>query len=167
MKDVSLLAVNHTYQEMGLFPKAVVSGGTGIYYSADNIWILGRRQNKKGMVVEGYDFIINVEKSRMVKEKSKIPVSVSWDGGVERNSGLLDIAIAGGFVVKPSNGWYQIVDQETGEVIDPKVREKDTKEDAFWAPILGTDKFRDFLIKQYQIGHKSLIDFDPEAIESV
>jgi RecA/RadA recombinase len=167
MKDVSLLAVNHTYQEMGLFPKAVVSGGTGIYYSADNIWILGRRQNKKGMVVEGYDFIINVEKSRMVKEKSKIPVSVSWDGGVERNSGLLDIAIAGGFVVKPSNGWYQIVDQETGEVIDPKVREKDTKEDEFWAPILGTDKFRDFLIKQYQIGHKSLIDFDPEAIESV
>ena len=167
MKDVPLLAINHTYQEMGLFPKAVVSGGTGIYYSADNIWILGRRQNKKGMVVEGYDFIINVEKSRMVKEKSKIPVSVSWDGGVERNSGLLDIAIAGGFVVKPSNGWYQIVDQETGEVIDPKVREKDTKEDAFWAPILGTDKFRDFLIKQYQIGHKSLIDFDPEAIESV
>lgn len=167
MKDVSLLAVNHTYQEMGLFPKAVVSGGTGIYYSADNIWILGRRQNKKGMVVEGYDFIINVEKSRMVKEKSKIPVSVSWDGGVERNSGLLDIAIAGGFVVKPSNGWYQIVDQETGEVIDPKVREKDTKEDAFWEPILGTDKFRDFLIKQYQIGHKSLIDFDPEAPETI
>ena len=53
------------------------------------------------MEVNGYDFIINVEKSRMVKEKSKIPVSVSWDGGVERNSGLLDIALAGGFVVKP------------------------------------------------------------------
>ena len=28
------------------------------------------------------------------------------------------------------------VDQETGEVVDPKVREKDTKEDAFWIPIL-------------------------------
>jgi|TARA_B110000459_G_C16365806_1_gene383062 hypothetical protein len=162
MKDVSLLAVNHTYQEMGLFPKAVVSGGTGIYYSADNIWILGRRQNKKGMEVTGYDFVINVEKSRMVKEKSKIPVSVSWDGGVERNSGLLDIAIAGGFVFKPSNGWYQVVNQETGEMIEPKVREKDTKTDEFWKPILGTEKFREFLIKQYQIGHKSLIDFDPE-----
>ena len=162
MKDVSLLAVNHTYQEMGLFPKAVVSGGTGIYYSADNIWILGRRQNKKGMEVTGYDFVINVEKSRMVKEKSKIPVSVSWDGGVERNSGLLDIAIAGGFVFKPSNGWYQVVNQETGELVDPKVREKDTKTDEFWKPILGTEKFREFLIKQYQIGHKSLIDFDPE-----
>ena len=31
MRNVPLLAVNHTYQEIGLFPKAVVSGGTGIY----------------------------------------------------------------------------------------------------------------------------------------
>ena len=162
MRDVPLLAINHTYQEIGLFPKAIVSGGTGIYYSADNIWIIGRRQNKKGTEVTGYDFVINVEKSRMVKEKSKIPVSVSWDGGIERNSGLLDIAIAGGFVFKPSNGWYQVVDQETGELIDPKVREKDTKDDNFWKPILHTEKFRDFLIKQYQIGHKSIVDFDPE-----
>ena len=47
MKNIPLLAVNHTYQEIGLFPKAIVSGGTGIYYSADNIWILGRQQDKK------------------------------------------------------------------------------------------------------------------------
>lgn len=162
MKNIPMLAVNHTYQEIGLFPKAVVSGGTGIYYSADNIWILGRRQNKTGTEVTGYDFIINVEKSRYVKEKSKIPVSVSWDGGVERNSGLLDVAIAGGFVVKPSNGWYCAVDTETGEMVEPKVREKQTRTDEFWAPILSNPKFKEFLIKQYQIGHKSIVDFDPE-----
>ena len=74
MKDIPLIAVNHTYMEIGMFPKAVVSGGTGIYYSADNIWILGRRQNKQGTEVTGYDFVINVEKSRYVKEKSKIPI---------------------------------------------------------------------------------------------
>ena len=45
MKNIPLIAVNHTYKEIGLFPKDIVSGGTGIYYSADNIWILGRRQN--------------------------------------------------------------------------------------------------------------------------
>ena len=67
MKNIPMLAVNHTYQEIGLFPKAIVSGGTGIYYSADNIWILGRRQNKTGTEVTGYDFVINVEKSRYVK----------------------------------------------------------------------------------------------------
>ena len=162
MKNIPLLAVNHTYQEIGLFPKAIVSGGTGIYYSADNIWILGRRQNKTGTEVTGYDFIINVEKSRMVKEKSKIPVSVSWDGGVERNSGLLDIALAGNFVAKPSNGWYCVVDRTTGELMQPKVREKDTKTDKFWEPILKDPEFKAFLIAQYQIGHKSIVDFDPE-----
>jgi len=40
LRDIPLLAVNHTYQEIGLFPKAIVSGGTGIYYSSDNIWIM-------------------------------------------------------------------------------------------------------------------------------
>ena len=87
MKNIPMLAVNHTYQEIGLFPKQIVSGGTGIYYSANNIWILGRRQNKTGTEVTGYDFIINVEKSRYVKEKSKIPISVSWEGGIEKYSG--------------------------------------------------------------------------------
>ena len=78
MKNIPLIAVNHTYKEIGLFPKDVVSGGTGIYYSADNIWIIGRQQDKKGTEIQGYHFIINVEKSRYVKEKSKIPISVSW-----------------------------------------------------------------------------------------
>jgi len=46
MRNIPMIAVNHTYQEIGLFPKAIVGGGTGIYYSADNIWILGRQQDK-------------------------------------------------------------------------------------------------------------------------
>jgi hypothetical protein len=40
LKDIPLIVVNHTYMEIGMFPKAVVGGGTGIYYSADTIWIL-------------------------------------------------------------------------------------------------------------------------------
>ena len=72
MKNIPMLAINHTYQEIGLFPKAIVSGGTGIYYSADNIWILGRQQDKVGTEIKGYHFVINVEKSRFVKEKSNV-----------------------------------------------------------------------------------------------
>lgn len=162
MKSIPLLAVNHTYQEIGLFPKAIVSGGTGIYYSADNIWILGRRQNKKGTEVTGYDFVINVEKSRYVKEKSKIPISVSWDGGVEKYSGLLEVAMAGGYVQKPSNGWYESVDPTTGEVTSGKVREAQTLEEQFWEPIFKNTDFKDFIMKQFSIGHKSLVD--PDAI---
>jgi RecA/RadA recombinase len=160
MKNIPLIAVNHTYMEIGLFPKAIVGGGTGIYYSADNIWILGRRQNKTGTEVTGYDFVINVEKSRFVKERSKIPVSVSWDGGVEKYSGLLDIGLAGNYVGKPSNGWYCHIDRETGELVDPKYREKDTKTAQFWDPIFNNTDFKEFVKKQYSIGHASLIDMD-------
>ena len=165
MKNIPLLAVNHTYQEIGLFPKAIVSGGTGIYYSADNIWIIGRQQNKQGTEIKGYNFVINVEKSRFVKEKSKVPIAVSWEGGIERYSGLLDVALAGNYVAKPSNGWYCRVDRETGELIDPKVREKDTLEKDFWTPIFEGTDFKKFIKGHYQIGHKPLLDVEIDIEE--
>ena len=160
MRNVPLLAVNHTYQEIGLFPKAVVSGGTGIYYSADNIWIIGRQQDKKGTEIQGYHFVINVEKSRFVKEKSKVPISVSWEGGIQTYSGLLTVALAGGYVTKPTVGWYARVDKDTGEIIDPKVREKDTLNKKFWDPIFKETDFKEFVKSYYSIGHKPLLDID-------
>ncbi len=157
MKDVPMVVVNHTYMEIGMFPKAVVSGGTGIYYSADTIWILGRQQDKDGTEIKGYHFIINVEKSRYVKEKSKIPVSVSFEGGIQRFSGLLDIAMAGNFVVKPNNGWYQKVDRSTGELIGTKVREKDTLNEEFWKDILASKEFQDYVTESFTVGHASML----------
>jgi len=152
MKNIPMLAINHTYKEIGLFPKDIVSGGTGIMYSADNVWIIGRRQQKVGTEIKGYDFIINVEKSRFVREKSKIPISVTWEGGIEPYSGLLDVALAGAYVVKPSNGWYQKVDTTTGDVIGTKVREKDTLEPEFWESIFNETDFKEFTRKAFQIG---------------
>jgi hypothetical protein len=164
MKNIPLLAINHTYKEIGLFPKDIVSGGTGIMYSADNVWIVGRRQQKQGTEIKGYDFIINVEKSRYVKEKSKIPVSVTWSGGIDTYSGLLDIGLAGGYVTKPSNGWYQLVDKDTGECLGTKVREKETRTAEFWQDILDNPDFQSFVRKGYQIGGEiEEIELDLEA----
>ena len=164
MKNIPLIAVNHTYQEIGLFPKAIVSGGTGIYYSADNIWIIGRRQNKKGTEVTGYDFVVNVEKSRYVKEKSKIPISVSWEGGVQKWSGLLAVAMQGKYVTKPSAGCYCRVDQETGELLEPKVREAQTLEEDFWKPIFAETNFAEYLTDCYKIGGTAVLeDFEEVA----
>lgn len=160
MKNIPLLAVNHTYKEIGLFPKDIVGGGTGIYYSADNIWILGRQQDKQGTEIVGYNFVINVEKSRYVKEKSKIPITVSWEGGVQQYSGLLDVALAGNYVAKPSNGWYCRVDTSTGELLDPKVRLKETLSAEFWEPIFEFTDFKEFVTKQYKIGLPTQVDPD-------
>ena len=166
IKDIPMVVVNHTYMEQGMFPKAIVSGGTGPYYSADNIFILGRQQEKEGTEIVGYNFIINVEKSRYVKEKSKIPVSVSFDGGISKWSGLLDIALESGHVVKPSNGWYSKVDKETGEIEDKKYRLKDTDTKDFWMSIITSKSFNEFVKSRYAVAHGDIIR-DDEIIEDL
>ena len=157
LKDIPMIVVNHTYMEIGMFPKAIVGGGTGSYYSADNIFILGRQQEKEGTEITGYNFIINVEKSRYVKEKSKIPVSVSFDGGISKWSGLLDIALESKHVVKPSNGWYSKVNSETGEVEEKKYREKDTNTSEFWTSILADQTFQEYVSNKYGVATGSIM----------
>jgi RecA/RadA recombinase len=150
LKDIPMVVVNHTYMEIGMFPKAIVGGGTGSYYSADNIFILGRQQEKEGSEIIGYNFIINVEKSRYVREKSKVPVTVRFDGGISKYSGLMDMALESGHVVKPSNGWYSKVNLETGEVEAKKYRIDDTEATEFWDSILSDEKFKEWVRNKYQ-----------------
>ena len=152
LKDIPMVVVNHTYMEIGMFPKAIVGGGTGSYYSADNIYILGRQQEKDGADLVGYSYIINIEKSRYVREKSKIPVTVRFDGGVSRYSGLLDMAIESGHVIKPSNGWYSRVNSKTGEVEQKKWRLNDTDSAEFWDDILSDQSFKDWVRENYSFG---------------
>ena len=166
LKDIPMIVVNHTYMEIGMFPKAIIGGGTGSYYSADNIFIIGRQQEKEGTEIVGYNFIINVEKSRYVKEKSKIPVTVSFDGGISKWSGLLDIALESGHVIKPSNGWYSKVDKETGEISDKKYRVKDTDTKDFWMSIVTSKSFNEYVQNKYAIAHGDIIH-DEEIIEEM
>ncbi len=156
IKDIPMIVVNHTYKEIGMFPKDIVGGGTGSYYSADTIWILGRQQEKDGTELTGYNFIINVEKSRYVREKSKIPVTVSFDGGIQKYSGLLDIALESGHVIKPTNGWYSKVDKETGEAGE-KHRLADTQTKEFWSDILNDKSFKEFVSKKYEIAYGNIM----------
>ena len=160
LKDIPMIVVNHTYKEIGLYPKDIVGGGTGSYYSADNIYIIGRQQEKDGTEVVGYNFIINVEKSRYVKEKSKIPISVSFDGGISKWSGLLDVALESGHVSKPSNGWYAKVDRSTGEIGD-KVRLADTQTAEFMEPILKDKDFQKFIQQKYEIAYGNIMGETP------
>jgi len=158
LKDIPMIVVNHTYKEIGMFPKDIVGGGTGSYYSADNIFIIGRQQEKEGTEVVGYNFIINVEKSRYVKEKSKIPVSVSFDGGISKWSGLLDVALESGHVIKPSNGWYSKVNKDTGEIEDKKYREKETDTKDFWLPIITSKSFNEFIENKYKVSTSDILN---------
>jgi RecA/RadA recombinase len=164
IKDVPMIVVNHTYKEIGMFPKDIVGGGTGSYYSADTIWILGRQQDKTGTEITGYHFIINVEKSRYVREKSKIPITVSFDGGINKYSGLIEVAMEGKFVAKPSPGWYAKINQETGEISSTKYRETDTENKEFWEDILKNEKFKEYIKQNFSISYGSILGDEVEKV---
>jgi len=155
-----MIVVNHIYMEIGLYPKAIVSGGTGSYYNADNIFIVGRQQEKEGTGVIGYNFILQVEKSRFVREKSKIPIEVTFEGGISTWSGLLDMALESGHVLNPKQGWYQI----PGEPKNYRVKDTDTKE--FWLPILKDPTFQKWIADTYELSNASIVaDFDDIDID--
>ena len=78
---------------------------------------------------------------------------------------MLDVALAGNYVAKPSNGWYCRVDKTTGELIDPKCREKDTLNEEFWVPIFESTDFKKFIKGHYQIGHKPLLEVELDIEE--
>ena len=101
--------------------------------------------------------------SRYVKEKSKIPVSVSFDGGISKWSGLLDLALESGHVVKPKAGWYQRAGEEKN------YREKDTDTKDFWLPILTDRIFYEFVKDKYSIGNVSMVQSDDldQALEEL
>lgn len=154
--DIPMFAIMHTYKTMELFPKDVVSGGTGGVLSANSIFIMGRSQEKDGDEIAGWNFTLNADKSRMVKEKSKFPILVTYAGGINKYSGLLDLAMECGMVVKPKNGWYAKVNQETGEIIEPNLRLKQLNTDEFWADILASKKFNDFVESRFKVAHNNL-----------
>lgn len=167
IKRLPMVVVNHTYQTQELYSKSVVSGGTGIYYSADIIFIVGRQQEKDGTEVTGFNFIINVEKSRFVREKSKIPVQVLHNSGVSKWSGLLDIAMELGWVMKPKNKHFSRIDAD-GVVEDRAWHEDETACSAFWNPILNAPAFIAKVSEAYKVNSGEIMtneDIDAELAE--
>ena len=163
LKDIPMVVVNHVYMTQEMYSKAVVSGGTGIYYSADNIWIIGRQQDKDDKELLGYHFVINIEKSRYVKEKSKIPITVGFDSGINKWSGLLDLALEGKFMVKPKQGWYARVDQETGEISGKNYRAADIVDNGeFWKTILSETNFNEWIKNKYALSTGDIMKRDED-----
>lgn len=158
--DISVKDAEHYILKNG-----VVSHNSGGMLSSDNVWIIGRSQEKDGTELLGYNFTINIEKSRYVKEKKKIPILVTFEGGIQKYSAILDLAIAAGEVIKPNNGYYQLVDPETGEVIGNKVREKATQCEEFLGVVLKRESFKKWIREEFQLSHMKMLSSDDAAIE--
>ena len=151
-KGIPCIAVNHVYQEMGLYPKAIVSGGTGIMYSANTVFIIGKSQEKEGTELAGWKFTINIEKSRYVKEKSKLPFTVMYEDGIQKWTAIMDLAQDAGMIIKPKVGWYQLVDPDTGEIGEKNYRAADVlNNDTYFEQLVKNTEFKDFVERKFKL----------------
>lgn len=156
---------NHEY----VMANGVRTHNTGLMYSSNDVWIIGKSQDKDGKELEGFTFTINIEKSRRVKEKSKIPISVRFDGGLHPVSGMFDIAKDLGYITSPSSGWYvrEMRDKDTGEVIeDQRWRKKDVElKLSFFTELLENSDLAEAIRREFQLESGKLISGESEVEE--
>lgn len=143
-KDLPCIVINHIYKEMGLFPKNIVSGGTGVMYSSNQVFIITKAQEKgKDGNIAGYKFTINIEKSRFVREKSKLPFTVMHSKGILKYSGLWDLAAEAGLIKEVSKGWYSTDGKN-------KKRAADIESDVdFWEDLVHNKEFNEYVEGRY------------------
>lgn len=91
--NVPLLVTNHVYDVIGSYiPTKEISGGSGLKYAASSIAMLSKKKDKDGTDVIGNIIKVTMHKSRFTKENKKVEVKLSYDKGLDRYYGLLDLA---------------------------------------------------------------------------
>jgi RecA/RadA recombinase len=98
--NVPLIATNHTYQSMGLYSTKEMSGGSGMKYAASNIVFLSKKKDKSGLDVIGNIITCKMNKSRLTRPDISVDVKLTYDRGLDRHYGLIDMAIDAGLFTK-------------------------------------------------------------------
>lgn len=160
LKGIPMININHTYKTMGtMHSTEQTGGGTGPIYNSNDIWVVGRRQMKEeGGPLEGYVFVINVEKSRTIKEKSKFFMTVSFEEGFQRWSGVFDLALEAGVIGKGKQGWYTYGEEN----FQKKTVEFNT---AFWNKVLAETTLKTFIEEKYCLSDGIIINKDEEVAD--
>ena len=91
---IPLLVTNHVYEVIGSYvPTKELGGGTGLKYAASTIAMLSKRKEKDGDGdIVGNIVRIKMYKSRLSKENSQVEVLLTYDKGLDRYYGLLELA---------------------------------------------------------------------------
>ena len=100
---VPMIVTNHTYDVIGsMFPQKEMGGGSGLKYAASSIIYLSKKKEKEGTEVIGNIIHCKNAKSRLTVENRIVDVRLSYDSGLDRYYGLLDLALASGIFEKSS-----------------------------------------------------------------
>ena len=154
--DATVFIVNQIYSALSQYELDAIPGGKGIFFSCSCVVQATSKAKDKTSdgEIEGAIITAQTRKGRFAREYSKLKYLIKYDGGFNPYYGLLDIALEGGFVTKPSVGWYQKAND------DKKYREKDVYCKEFWGDIIASDEFKEYVEKAYSFKHNDFIDED-------
>lgn len=88
-----MLVTNHVGELIGSYvPMKVMGGGSGLRYAASQIVFLSKKKDREGTEVVGNIIHCKMEKSRLTKENKMVDVRLTYDRGLDRHYGLLELA---------------------------------------------------------------------------
>jgi RecA/RadA recombinase len=91
--NVPMIITNHVYDVVGSYiPMKEMSGGSGLKYTASQICFLTKKKDKEGTEIVGNIIKVKMQKSRFTKENKVVEVRLTYDKGLDRYYGLLDLA---------------------------------------------------------------------------
>ena len=92
--NVPMVVTNHTYDVVGsMFPTKEMGGGSGLKYAASSIVYLSKKKEKDGTEVIGNIVHCKNHKSRITVENKMVDVRLTYDKGLDKYYGLLDLAL--------------------------------------------------------------------------
>ena len=90
---VPMVVTNHTYDVVGsMFPTKEMGGGSGLKYAASSIVYISKKKEKDGTEVIGNIVHCKTHKSRLTVENKMVDVRLTYDKGLDKYYGLLDLA---------------------------------------------------------------------------
>lgn len=171
-RDLVFIAINSSYDSIvNPYAEPTVKGGTQSVRSSDIILTVSRSQEKDSeKKFKGWSFNYNAYKSRYLIEKSKFSLIVTFDGGIYRWSGLMDLAREGGFVTTESRPMKYRRTFNCGFEEDRLFTFEETNSEEFWFPILQSEPFKTYIRGLYKLAEgkmlqNDVIEYDEETGE--
>lgn len=165
MKNIPFVFINNYYDDTSSpYAEPIIKGGAQVFLSSDTIFFVTRSQVKdEEKTLTGWNFNYSIMKSRTVKEKSKFTIEVLYNGGINVNSSLFDLAMDSGFIIAPKQGWYQIT--LPGMVTDKSVRKKDIEANqTFFDNLIKNKDFKEYVHKRYALSAGEFFE-DKDAVK--
>lgn len=153
--NVPMLITNHTYAVIGAYvPTREMGGGDGLKYAASQIVYLSKKKDKDGTDVVGNIIHCKMHKSRFTKENKSVDVRLSYDHGLDRYYGLLDLAEKYNIIKKVSTR-YELPDGT--KIFGKQINEEPEK--YFTKDLL--EQLNECAIKEFKYGKGE----EPEEVE--